>query len=88
MSEEQDVQEFVSNLKELIQLMMPSLPSDHLQPQIIQLTSYTGGQGAGTIQQSGGIVNVLGHPKLPVSGGDIVVGVPIGPSNFYIVGKA
>ena len=77
--------EIVSLIEQMITNMIPKA-YQAAPPQKINVGMFNGGGGSG-VTHSGELVDFVCHPLQDLSIGDTVVGVPIGPKLYYIVGK-
>ena len=76
--------EIVRWIQTLVGRMMPKSFAA-TPPAQINVGHFSAGRGAGTIK--GDTVDLIAHPAQTINSGDVVVGVPIGPKLYYVVGK-
>lgn len=81
MAEETEIVDKVINL---IRSMIPKFYAA-LPPEVMIVGNPDAGKGTAICK--GNIVDTTTHPMQSLTSGDIVVGIPIGPSLYYIVGK-
>jgi len=77
--------EIVNLIEKMIEGMLPK-SFQAAPPQKINVGMFNGGGGTG-MTHGGDLVDFICHPLQDLSAGDVVVGVPIGPKLYYIVGK-
>jgi hypothetical protein len=77
--------EIVNLIEKMIHDMLPK-SYQASPPQKINVGMFNGGSGTG-MTHSGELVDFTCHPLQDLMVGDVVVGVPIGPKLYYIVGK-
>ncbi len=77
--------EIVLLIEQMIESMIPKA-YQATPPQKISVGMFNGGSGTG-VTDSGELVDFVCHPLQDLSTSDTVVGVPIGPRLYYIVGK-
>lgn len=74
-----------TEIEALIRSLLPTLGGHMAGPATIQVSSFKHGRGVGMI--NGNIVDIEAHPLQALLPGDVAVGVPTGPSKFFVVGK-
>lgn len=77
--------EIVRLIEEMIERMLPKA-YEATPPQKINVGMFNGGSGTG-LTAGGDLVDFISHPQQTLLPGDLVIGVPIAPKLFYIVGK-
>ena len=72
----------------IVKMVETLIPKSYVSepPQKITVSKFENGQGRG-ILLSGDGVDIIAHPAQSLKSGDAVVGVPIGPKQYYVAGK-
>lgn len=78
-------QQIVDDLEELILALAGGKKDSTYGPAIMQVSTYS--QGKGQAMLNGNAVTIKAHPAQIVNSGDVVVGVPLRPTLYYVVGK-
>lgn len=79
-------QELVQLIKRVVKNTVESLyRQQDPSPKIITVGGYENGRGTGTVDSQS--VEIMGDTSLSVKTGDNVVGVPVRPQTYQILGK-
>ena len=80
-----DADQAAEDMVALIRTLLPQVMPAAAGPTEIHVSLYRGGSGTGMAH--GVVVNIESDPRRRLSAGDVVVGVPIKPATYYVVGK-